>query len=862
MAAAKNARCHDLYYNRSKAPNLTGRAQPAHAPPPNKKRVIENIEQVLQQNKATTQHTKPTEQSGVAMDASPSLDFPLPDDIEDEEPVTTHDETTTAPSVAPPAIDVGDGLGDGLRKFRAYLSQPKRSELMPNEQAAIELMSLMDTKGGSIALYDAVMDWHVRHLTGNQQQVISADKLHKDLIKRYGMEPVLPYEKRVRLDTEEGEVPIVCHDCEAQTVDLLTDPRLQESDYLFPNNEPGGAPPEEWECLADIDTGRAYRETYKQLIEPRPYTNCGRKRALCPYIFYLDSCVTGQTQNQEVEILKFTIGLLNQKARRQKWAWRELGIVYHAAKGKGAAKNIIKDSDHLDAQDYVEDLEHRRHFAKQMASNLGDFGLTPEKETLQSCIVAQDLHRMLRVILESCKRVEDAGGIDWDLRKDGRTSYLRLVPVLIFFKVDGKEADKVCLQYTNKSEKVKCLCNVCCCPTDESHEAYRDDELKTVPMIKSLVSRNKGKELRDMSQHVAENAFHELRFGLHNKCGVHGATCLESLHSTQLGQFGCSRGCFFLQTGKDSKLSTEINNIATAMGTYLGRQSDKSLPRTTFNRGIQGGKVMGHEMTGLLLVLTLTLRCSLGRDTILSVAKGNQKKCFADECDVNNWIMLLEAQLQYEAWAKEESMEVALVERARTKMREYMNLCKLVQKRDLLEVGMGHNTKNHHAQKHLADSILDFGVPENLNTFDNERHHRPDKKTAQRTQKQAAKFDIQMGQKIQECRAVAFGMEEIKGRCKWDYFGNREAEEAEVIQPFEPILGGAKWTVSKIKETGEVKVVSHSKSKSKMESWSDKHTWEAVVQLLEYCSDYLNQVYLHEEVRVYDASVDGKKQLY
>ena len=115
--------------------------------------------------------------------------------------------------------------------------------------------------------------------------------------------------------------------------------------------------------------------------------------------------------------------MLNQKARRQKWAWRELGIVYHAAKGKGAAKNTIKEADHLDAQDYVEDLEHRRHFAKQMASNLGDFGITPEKETLASCIVAQDLHRMLRVILESYKKVEDEGGIDWDLRKDERTCH-------------------------------------------------------------------------------------------------------------------------------------------------------------------------------------------------------------------------------------------------------------------------------------------------------------------------------------------------------------------------------------------------------------------------------------------------------
>ena len=870
LAAEKNVRCHDQYYKRSNTTNLAKRPQSANAPTHNKKRLIQNLEEVLQHSRATTQPTEPTGVSGGAVDAPESVEFPPPDDSfpppdddAEEEPVTTHYEPTNSQSVDPNDINVGDGLNEGIGKFRAYLSysQQKFAEFMPSEKAAIELMSLMDTKGGSIALYEAVMDWHLRHLTGNQQK-ISADKLHNDLIERYGMEPVLPYEKKVKLDSEEGEVPIVCHDCEAQTVDLLSDPRLQESDYLFPSDDPEGKPPDEWEFLADIDTGRAYRETYKKLIEPRPYTDCGRRRVLCPYIFYLDSCVTGQTQNQEVEILKFTIGLLNQKARRQKWAWRELGIVYHAAKGKGAAKNIIKEADHLDAQDYVEDLEHRRHFAKQMASNLGDFGITPEKETLASCIVAQDLHRMLRVILESYKKVEDEGGIDWDLRKDERTHYLRLVPVLLFFKVDGKEADKVCLQYTNKSEKVQCLCNVCCCPTDRSHEAYRDDELKTVPMIKSLVSQSKCKELRGMSQHLAENAFHELRFGLHNQCGVHGATCLESLHSIQLGQFGYSRGCFFHQTGKDSKLSVEINNIATAMGTYLSRQSDKSLPRTTFNRGVQAGKVMGHEMTGLLLVLTLTLRCTKGRETILKLARGDQKKYFPDESAINNWIMLLEAQLQYEAWAKEEKMEVALVERVKTKMREYMNMCKLVQQRDILNVGMGHNTKNHHAQKHLADSILDFGVPENLNTFDNERHHRPDKKTAQRTQKQAAKFDVQMGKKTQECRAVAFGMAEISGRKKWHYFCDREPDEEEVIDPFEPIVGGAKWTVSKIKETGEINVVSHSKSKSKTDTWSDRHTFGHVVELLELCSDYLNEVYLHEEVRVYDANADSKKQIY
>ena len=290
LEASKNVLCHDAYYSRSTKPKVAKRAQPAYAPPGNKKRVIDNIERLLQQTTETTQPIEPREQLDVPVNDTQSVDFPLPDDIEDEEP-------TTGTSVDPVEVKVGDGVRNGLDKFRQYLRLPKRSDLMPSQQAAIELMSLMDTKGGSIALYNAVMDWHLRHLTGNQQK-ISADNLHETLIKRYGMEPVLPYEKKVRLDTEEGEVPIVCHDCEAQTVDLLTDPRIRDTDYLFPGDDPEGAPPQEWKFLSDIDTGRAYIETYRKLIEPRPYTNCGRKRVLLPYIFYLDSCVTGQTQNQ------------------------------------------------------------------------------------------------------------------------------------------------------------------------------------------------------------------------------------------------------------------------------------------------------------------------------------------------------------------------------------------------------------------------------------------------------------------------------------------------------------------------------------------------------------------------------------
>ena len=67
----------------------------------------------------------------------------------------------------------------------------------------------------------------------------------------------------------------------------------------------------------DVNSGRAYRETYKKLIAPNPLTDSGRKKVLTPYIFYIDGCCTGQYNNLSIEILKFTIGILNGECRRR-----------------------------------------------------------------------------------------------------------------------------------------------------------------------------------------------------------------------------------------------------------------------------------------------------------------------------------------------------------------------------------------------------------------------------------------------------------------------------------------------------------------------------------------------------------------
>ena len=878
LASDKAVRCHQHYYggeavaSRPMAPNVPDNSS-------KKRKTIQELEAVLQRSREASslrQKTLPPQQA-----VEPSFHNEPDTPTESTGPLESDDfdyadsgcgfddgASDEVPSLEP---DASPGLSLQSDKFREYIGLAARDyrEFRPNWRAAIELMSLMDTKGGSIELYKAVLNWHVSNLDGNQDEKVSPDNLHKALIERYGMKEVMPYEVKLELQSQKGTVPIVCHDCEAQTIDLLTDPRQRPTDFLFPGPpEDRWTPPEDVLMIGDIDTGNAYRKTHKALIDPMPYTKCGRKRVLLPYIFYLDGCVTGQNQNQEVEILKFTIGLFNQRARRQKWAWRELGFIHHAPKDRGQAKNLLKNSNHIDASNYIKDPSYREAFAPQYNEDIPDlehFGVSHANNTPNATVVAQDLHKQLKCIMHSYKKVEDAGGINHDISVDGEApEKLRLVPFIIFFKVDGKEGDKLCLQYLSKTEKVETLCNICCCPTLESHDAYRNDPPKTVPMIRELVRQGKGKELKLLSQQLAENALHDFRFGLHNDRGIHGATHLEALHSIQLGQFGYSRSTFFLQTGESSILSTKMNTLAAAMAAYLERQSDKTLPRTSLfiAKGVQSGTVTGHEMAGLILVLGLAIRVTEGRNNLLKQARGKQNLYFPDEEAVRQWIVLLETQLMYESWVKSEEMEVSLVKRAETKMREYMNMCKLVMKRDILEEGMGFNTKNHHGQKHLAESILDYGVPENINTFDNERHHRPDKRTAQRTQKQADKFDIQMGNKIQQCRAVALGVEELLGNKKWQYYNKRTAGEEEDNPYFAPKLGGVRWTVSKIGGSSDMEVVNNSSNKAKQRVSLEEYTYFILTEILEKCSTLVNNLYVYEELKVFDSNSDNRTQIY
>ena len=68
---------------------------------------------------------------------------------------------------------------------------------------------------------------------------------------------------------------------------------------------------------------------------------------------------------------------------------------------------------------------------------------------------------------------------------------------------------------------------------------------------------------------------------------------------------------------------------------------------------------------------------------------------------------------------------------------------------------------------HIADDILNFGVPMEVDTGANESGHKPTKKAAMLTQRIEEKFNYQTAQRLQETHVLELALAEIEGECMW-----------------------------------------------------------------------------------------------
>ena len=671
------------------------------------------------------------------------------------------------------------------QEFRKYTANAKQHYIGfdRKEVLAVKLLDALRRKRATMDTYEAVLQPVYEHYgtlhegqhLGETPQYVSRDRLMRKLALRYNMYPQqnlqeereqkqqgkkklqhakLYLQKTMVLPFSKAAVDVIYFDFRQQLVNLLTDPRLTDEDFLHFNDDPFADLPDlvEYPMLGDVNTGDAYRETHKRLI-----TKPG-EQMLLPIIFYIDATATGQMVALKVEAMKFTVGILNRKARGKKCAWRTIGYVPTYLKEISRGKKMFVETGH-DATAFhdVEEGEGENAAKTKEAFNK-----------------AADWQAILSVILQSYRDFETNGFV-FDYRFGGKThKNIEFVPFVLFVKSDTEEADKLCGKFLSRTGNVKQLCRYCDIPNALTGRCLVKFNFKNEPEIRRLCMRNEVEKLRDMSQHHMTYAFHGFRFGLHNNRGIHGGTPIDMLHMVLLGIFKYVKTEFFQQLGPGSLAATEINALCTWIGKLLARQSDRDLPRTQFGQGIVKGKLMGKEMTGVLLLMAAVLQTSKGKQLLRS-SKGST---FKSDVVYRDWVLLLETLLQWEMFMRQEEIHRKHVKRLEKKHQYLLFLIKKVIKRTK---GMGTNLVKFHAILHLFADILMFGVALNVDTSENEEHWKPTKVAAKLTQKDMRSFVKQTATRLVEFDLLDLAMEELKGNKIWEYF-QREAKYVQTDQ--------------------------------------------------------------------------------
>ena len=512
----------------------------------------------------------------------------------------------------------------------------------------------------------------------------------------------------------------------------------------FTDDDPFAPPPENLTYIGSLRTGRAYRDTYKELIT-KP------NQILLPVPMYIDGAITAQFNQLPIEALKFTLGIFTKEARDQDWAWRSIGLISDSAAATTRGKNLYKESQHMDSSDLF-------------AADEGD----SSDEGADSEWRVQDYHTQLATILEEFVELQETGFL-WDLKYKGKVyKDVEFVVFVPFIKCDTDEADKLCGKYQSRGKNVKHHCRYCHCPNDKTDDPAANYDLKTQTAIQKLIDKSDEEKLKAISQKNIQNAMYDLRFNLGNDRGIHGATPYEILHAILLGIFMYDRDTFVKMVGESAKVLEDINALARTYGTLLTRQSERDLPRTNFSKGFFKTKIQAKEYRGIILLLAIVCRSSAGQKMLAT------KQKFGETWIIDDWLMLLELHLQWEAYLNEPVMQLKHVKRLARKHRVIMKIMKEVAQRSQ---GLGLKVFKFHGIIHIISDILLYGVPTEVDTGSNEAHHKGTKAAAKLTQKRADTFNFQTMTRLIEAMIIDFAMAEVEdGHRLWEYLHEYETD--------------------------------------------------------------------------------------
>ena len=700
-------------------------------------------------------------------------------DSEMEESVQEDDDLNEVPDYNHDRVVIAEVTTLIRDRFKRYCLDYAPKHILPYltspQKVCIQLMELLIRKKAPMDTYPEAMLWHLKNskiLDPNERlkdtdKYIGRETLMKQLMKRYDMDNKKPKTKPLVLPYTGTKVDLVCYDAASQIESLLTDPRLQDDNYLFYNDDPTAPAPalSEMPILGDINTGIAYQKAVQKYKKDPNHV-------VLPIIMYIDEANTGQMKDMPIQALKFTLGIFNRDYRDKPQAWRVLGHVSSITKMISKARKRIRESRHL--------ATSTTSFGAEEGLGGGDHSSGPSR----------DLHAMLDKILESYLELQGKG-ITWDLRYKGKTwEGLIFIPFVLFIKCDTKEGDLLCTKYTTYSGGVQCLCRYCCCPTEDSNNPEARYPFKTVPMIKRLVDQGETSALKSLAQQNCKNTFHKIRFSPANDRGIHGACPSEMLHAILLGIFLYLRNVFYEQIGPDSLAARTFDELSQLFGMYFARQSERNMPKCQFTNGIRESKLSASEYPGVLLVMASILHSAAGKSIFEKNNKMPPEK-------IDEWTYLLEIALVWYAFLCQPEINRNKMGMLARRNRLIMWLMKKTANR---KEGMGLKLMKFHAITHITWDMQLFAVQLNVFTGPDESGHKISKVAAGMTQKNKLTFTFQTATRETKFHVADLAIEELINDNKpWDYYQRKASGDqmSVVTDEAKVIIGGTRVNIFK-----------------------------------------------------------------
>ena len=591
------------------------------------------------------------------------------------------------------------------------------------DRCCVRLLNILRDNACPLEMYDTIMNWAAQsQLEGHdfQEPHQSRKTVVKRICKGVGEEVegnAMPKKNKVHMQGG-GTKDVVTFDFETQLKLLLSDPRIFPHlliNWQNPSNPPVIPEGQTEDDLNEIHTGQWYKKTHQARIQVH-----GRD-VLCGVLLGNDRthCEKGQTARLSLEPVIFSLTIIPQWLRQHPFAWRPLGFV-----------------------------------SNLMLAPSAEINLRPQGQNVRN------IHLMLSVILKGLKKVQDAGGFDWEVTppKEGGLNHgvenkvvLKLILAICLVLGDCKGHDVLCGRFACHTGVVKYLDRDCDCEFEDADDPWVQCTMRDATQFKALLSQEPSAEviteLRQLGQHYVKNVFYDMDVGV-NSGNIHTMTPWETLHGLEKGAMVYAMQEFFgLLTDTETK---HFDSIAASICDLAARQSDRSFPRVSFPNGFSNCTLLkAHENYGSIFISLLVLRSQRWMAVQNSIQPRAKRKRLLNFAKLFERLLLLHGLVKSPNLSRAKILSPAF----KTLLRKTIGLINDVLRR---EEGVGLKLTKLHQIVHLVYYILEYGSPENWNSAIVERAHPyMCKRPGTNTQRHADTFEEQSALRLAENMNIA-----------------------------------------------------------------------------------------------------------